>query len=76
MTNRKYLKHLIKLTMKLTDIVESDGYRSDAYYEVLDEISQFASNVNRPLWRPPWGLICFCAFLLYCLIWLAWAILH
>lgn len=47
MTDRQYLEYLFYLTVKLTDAVEKDGFRSDAYNAVLKEIAECASNFNR-----------------------------
>ena len=47
MNDRTYLEHLMDLTIKLTNAVENDGYRSDAYNEVLKEIAVFGARFNR-----------------------------
>ena len=57
MTDRQYLKQLLELTVKLTDAVEKDGYRSDAYNEVLKDISVSAARFNRCRRRRHWGSI-------------------
>jgi len=38
---------MIALTYKLTDTVERDGYRSDAYNAVLDEIHESGARFDR-----------------------------
>lgn len=47
MTDRQFLKRMIALTNKLTDAVEHDGYRSDAYNNALNEIYECGSRYDR-----------------------------
>jgi len=75
MTDRQFLERMIFLTKKLCDVTNEDGYGSDSYFAVLDEIREMGTSFNRSHRRQPWGIIFFCLFLLYCLAWLVWTIL-
>lgn len=71
MTDEQYLQKLLKLVKKLTDTVESDGFRSDAYYAVLDEVNTSAARFNRSRQRRHWlpfGVIFFLVCFLFWLI--------
>jgi len=57
MTHRKFLKRMFDLTVRLTDAVEHDGYQSDAYNEVLEEIAKCGAIFNRSRRRRPWFII-------------------
>jgi len=72
MTDRQYLRHLLKLTIKISDVCDTDGYGSDAYNAVLKEISDSALKFNRSRSRRrrPWLRIALVVFLLCILAWL------
>ena len=75
MTDEQFLKHMFDLTVKLTEAVERDGYRSDAYNEVLKEIAECGSKFDRHK-RISCGVmrfvytatILFVLYLVYCLL--------
>jgi len=54
MTDRKYLEHMLDLTVRLTDACENEGYGSDAYNAVRVEIADFAVKFNRSRRRQAW----------------------
>lgn len=75
MTDKQFLEHMRYLITRLTDAVEQDGYRSDAYNEVLKEISECGENFNRRKPISPWVMnfvyiaaILFVLYLVYCLV--------
>lgn len=47
MKDSTYLKQMLVLTQRLCDACNTDGYGSDAYNEVLKEISVSAARFNR-----------------------------
>lgn len=75
MNDRQFLEHMFDLTVRLTDAVENDGYRSDAYNAVLKEIAECGSKFNRRK-RISRGVmnfvyiaaILFVLYLVYCLL--------
>ncbi|MBA7683429.1 hypothetical protein ES703_91793 [subsurface metagenome] len=71
MTDRQFLKRMFDLTVRLTDAVENDGYRSDAYNEVHKEISECAAKFNRRRRRRSWfaiAIICLVLLMLACIV--------
>jgi len=54
MTDHQYLKHMLDLTVRLTNACENDGYGSDAYNSVREDIANFAVKFNRSRRRQAW----------------------
>ncbi len=75
MNDRQFLQQMFDLTVKLTNAVENDGYRSDAYNEVLKEISEFGAKFNRRRRRRSWFAIASIFFVLLMLAWIVYSIL-
>lgn len=70
MTDREYLKQMFELTVRLSEAVNVDGFRSDAYNDILKEVTIMASNFNRSRRRRNWLIILllFVLFSLLCLV--------
>jgi len=47
MTDRQFLQRMISLTEKLCDVTNKDGYGSEAYHSVLDEVREMGISFNR-----------------------------
>lgn len=65
---------MILLTEKLCDVYNTEPLDQEARLAILDEVHELGAKFNRSRRPRPWGIICFCLFLLYCLAWLVWAI--
>jgi len=75
MTDQQFLKRIIALAEKLSDVTNLHGYRSPPYCAVLDEISQLGESINRSRRRHSWivyfviiSAIVFVLYLVYCLL--------
>jgi len=75
MTDKQILERLVFLTQKLCDVTEKDGYGSDAYYAVLDEVHEFGKLLNRRPGVSPGVMnfvyiaaILFVLYLVYCIV--------
>jgi len=53
MTDREFLERMTFLAQKLFDVTDTDGYGSDAYKSVLDEVHELGTSFNpkRPVSR-------------------------
>ena len=75
MTDRQFLERMTFLAQKLCDVTDSDGYGSDAYNAVLDEVHELGSTFNRNHRRRSWiasftlfSLILFLLYIIYLIV--------
>ena len=75
MTEREFLERFIFLAQKLCDVTNDDGYGSDAYYAVLDEVQELGKSFKGSHRVSPWirnfayiAAILFVLYLVYCLL--------
>lgn len=69
MTYRQFLKRMIFLTEKLSDIYNAEPLDQDARQSIIDEVRQLGDNFNRIRRRRSWFMI-LSLFLLFCLLFL------
>jgi len=75
MTDRKYLKEMLHLTVKLTDAANNFGYESDEYNAVLNQVFVSAARFNDSRRRRSW-FVTFSLCVLICLLaWIVYTIL-
>ena len=75
MTDREFLERMTFLVQKLCDVTDKDGYGSDAYNTVMDELHELGESFNRSQRVSPWlrnfvyiAAILFVLYLVYCLL--------
>ena len=75
MTDRQILERMIFLTNKLCDVCNKDGYGSDAYYAVLNEVHELGAEFKciRQVSRGVMNFviiaaILFVLYLVYCIV--------
>ena len=54
MTDKQYLMKMFVFTRRLSDACDNEGYDSDTYKAVLQDIAVFASRFNRSRRRRDW----------------------
>ena len=75
MTDREFLERMTFLVQKLCDVTDKDGYGTDAYNAVMDELHELGESLNRSHRRRSWYMFFIICCFLYFLAWLIWAIL-